>query len=795
MKRWKKILFAALLAPPLLLIGGLAVLRWKFPPERLRALALDWARDHLHREVRLGAVRWGGFGLEISDLDIRERAGFPEGSFLSARRLLLRPNYFMLLSRRFGVDTLHADALQVHLRRRADGTLNIDDLSPSGPSAAPPSSGTPSLDTSLWVRKIALTEGRLRWTDDTNGNHLDLHPFRFGVTSFSLQTPFEANMSGGLTGRWDKKPLAATFSLEADASLPETSLNIRRGEFSMNGSTFTLRGSLKIGEPPTLDLTVGLRPFFADSLAPFVPLPTEARGLRAQGELRVEGTPKSLRTTGTLALSSPGASGDFGLDLSFSPGTTPVTFNATLSPKKIALAPGGPAGDFSAEGPLDGSLGLQGTPEAVDFTWDLDVTHCRLSKNALFEKPAPWPLRVKGAGKFTPGQIRLASLTLDSAAGNLQLSGRVWEADKSQRFDLKTTAPGLDLWAVKDLLPDLRSLAPRGRLGWDLRLDGDTESPRAQGTLTLEDLGASPLPGASLDALRGTLTLAPDALTAPDLRGRWMGSPFQTSLAVRKFSRPDVTLNGRLDRLDMDKTLAVFSSTPPAPAAPGTAAAPLGPPPLAKLTGQFLVGELSHRTLWVKDFSLKYALADLGPDLRTARGTVGLATGAGKVRDIPLAQKISQFVKKDTADVPFDKATAQFRLAEGVLSTDDFLLQSRSADLGLKGTVRLTDLDAALSLTAILPAGALGGSVGEWTAGPDGRPRLGATLKGPLTDPTLRPEVSQAAEKAAKDLLKKGLEKWGVLPSSVDKSSDTDKAVDRAVEQGKKALEKLFKRR
>jgi hypothetical protein len=275
-----------------------------------------------------------------------------------------------------------------------------------------------------------------------------------------------------------------------------------------------------------------------------------------------------------------------------------------------------------------------------------------------------------------------------------------------------------------------------------------------------------------------------------------MGSPFVVSFSAQHLSRPEVSFNGALDRLDVEKTMAVFGSTPPAAGTPASAAPPLGPPPLAKLSGTLTLGEMTHPSLTVKDTVIQTNLAELGPDLSAWRGTLSVTTAEGKIRNIPLAKKLSQFLKKDTAEIPFQKISGRFQMARGLLTTDNFLLESKQADLSAKGNVRMTDMEANVALTAILPVGALGGSVGEWASGPDGRPRLSAKVTGPLTDPTLRADISKTAESAAKDLLKKGLEKWGVIPSSsVDKSSSTEKTVDRAVEQGKKALEKFFKRR
>ncbi|MBI4396705.1 MAG: hypothetical protein HY548_06395, partial [Elusimicrobia bacterium] len=108
---------------------------------------------------------------------------------------------------------------------------------------------------------------------------------------------------------------------------------------------------------------------------------------------------------------------------------------------------------------------------------------------------------------------------------------------------------------------------------------------------------------------------------------------------------------------------------------------------------------------------------------------------------------------------------------QGLLSTQDFIVDSSQADISAKGSVHLVTMMADLRAVFKLPAGAVGGSFGDYFADEDGRPTVEAAIKGPLSDPTITPDLSRAAKKATEDLLKKGLE------------------------QGQKALEKFFKKK
>ncbi|HNI58036.1 MAG TPA: AsmA-like C-terminal region-containing protein [Elusimicrobiota bacterium] len=204
------------------------------------------------------------------------------------------------------------------------------------------------------------------------------------------------------------------------------------------------------------------------------------------------------------------------------------------------------------------------------------------------------------------------------------------------------------------------------------------------------------------------------------------------------------------------------------------------------------MGEATHPYYLGKNFQLKGLLTDLGPDLGQLSGALTLSASDGKIRNLPLAEKINKLMKKDAADLTYKTLGGHFKIERGLLTTEDLAVESDQTDLAAKGRVRLTDFDSDLRATVKLPAGSLGGSLGDWSSGPDGRPTLTAKITGPLTDPKISVDLSQAAKNAAKDLLQKSLEKYR-KPAEGDNGGST--AVDKAVDQGLKSLQKLFKKK
>lgn len=789
--RFRTVLLVLFLAPVALLAAAALFIKLKYPPEKLRALALKWAGDNLHRPVDLGEIHLGLSGLDVSKLSIRERTGFPPGVFFSAERLSVQPNLFMLLSGRIVVRSVFIESPRIALHRREDGVLSIDDLTASS-ATTPAPRPTPAVETSraaFFVRKITLRRGQVRWADAVRGDDLTVKDLTLDLTNFSLATPFDLGLSARLTGKTQGKAVDARLSVDSRLDLPGESLRLRKTVLGLGDSTVTLAGTLQHFSAPQFDIDLGLSPFLADSLAPWADLPAEARGASVKGDLKAKGSLENVTLAGPLAVHTPDFDLDFTIDAQAKPRATPISFDAKVSPTRLQYPSrkGGPG----LTGPLSGTLAAQGTADRVVFSVDLDLSGAEVRYGDAFVKPTKTLLKVAAAGARDAAATVLKSLKLESPLGAIGGHGALRAAKNQSLLDFTVNAPALELDPAAALVPSLRDYAPRGKISLNAKIQGPSSAPQARGNAVLSGVGLTPMPGASLEGLGGSIAFSEDDAALKDFKGKFLGSPFTLALTARRFARPELTYDFKLDRLDLAKLQEIFGSTAAAES-PATPAGPAGPAPIARAEGSIKIGEATHPYYLGKNFQLKGLLTDLGPDLGQLSGALTLSASDGKIRNLPLAEKINKLMKKDAADLTYKTLGGHFKIERGLLTTEDLAVESDQTDLAAKGRVRLTDFDSDLRATVKLPAGSLGGSLGDWSSGPDGRPTLTAKITGPLTDPKISVDLSQAAKNAAKDLLQKSLEKYR-KPAEGDNGGST--AVDKAVDQGLKSLQKLFKKK
>ncbi|KHK00789.1 AsmA family protein [Desulfovibrio sp. TomC] len=196
---------AALLAVLAVAVGlGLPLAaRQAIGPARLRAIAEQALTDALGRQVTLAGEVSIAFtpwlGLSMGPVTVANAAGFGDEPMLSARKLAMTIQVLPLLAKVVSPGSLRADDLTLHLRRRADGRTNWDDL--TTPQDASAGSG--------WTvapqpRAIRLENISVRYDDDVTGRSL-------AVTGARLRT--------GLG-----QPFDFSASFMAAGILPDTSL-------------------------------------------------------------------------------------------------------------------------------------------------------------------------------------------------------------------------------------------------------------------------------------------------------------------------------------------------------------------------------------------------------------------------------------------------------------------------------------------------------------------------------------------------------------------------------------------
>lgn len=472
-------------------------------------------------------------------------------------------------------------------------------------------------------------------------------------------------------------------------------------------------------------------------------------------------------------------------------------FDAKGDITALTLASGPPfPPELALQGPVSFSFTAKGTPQALVTTLSLDCKALSLSYADLFQKPtgAPLSLQTQAAVKDQK-DISFSSLRLTLAGIAFNASGKVSDAAGQPRLNLALKAAPFDVAPLGPLLPSLGQQKLSGRLGFDLTARGPAAAPTINGVVNLRGLGATPMPGFALADLTGDAGLIGDSMSLSPLTGKLNGEAFSLKMFIKHLNRPEVDLEGTLSALDLGKLQAAFTST--APAAGGSSAPPaVGPPPLARTQGSFRLGAAVHPNYVGKDFRLAWNLANVGPDLSKLNGTVQLSAADGRIHDLPLADKINALLKRDAADITYSKLGGHMVITNGVLSTQDFAIDSQQMDIAAQGKVNLVDMQSDLRAVFKLAPGAVRGAMESYFADENGRVTVEASIQGPLTNPTIRPDLSKAAATAAKktvdSLLKKALGGKGTPSDPNAPATDPNQQLEDAA---KKALQNIFKKK
>jgi hypothetical protein len=369
-----------LLGLALLGTAGLVVLYRRFPPDKIKALALARARTSLGREVAFDDLTVGARGLVLRGLNVSERPDFSAGTFLSCREARVAPDWRALLRGRWDVGGVDLQSPRLHLHRDAAGALNIDDLRPAAPTASP---GAPAaVGAAAWtLRHLRLRDASVTFTNDAPAWTAAFSDGDIELGGWSPGAPLRLRAAGSLAGRWERGPFTGTAAFRGTFFPTEDRLAIDEFSLRTGGSVLALAGDIRTFVDPTWDLRLQSSPLTAAALLPFVDLPAALHTARVNGLIAAVGDRRGLTLDLDLSAEAAGVSG--GLVLSgrlVDPfGAPSVDLAGRLS--RLALARDGAAGldasdvsaDITVTGPARGptfDLSLDGGPSAAALgTW------------------------------------------------------------------------------------------------------------------------------------------------------------------------------------------------------------------------------------------------------------------------------------------------------------------------------------------------------------------------------------------------------------------------------------------
>lgn len=710
--RW---LCAALVALALLAAAALFELRRRYPPERIRELAIEKVEPLLGRELKIASATLGLRGLDLSGVEVSEAPDFAAGTFLKAERLSASWSLRALLDRRLDVSELRLSGFDCRLETNAKGELNAASLGkpakaeaspkPVAPAkakrparkAASPASGPGkgAGEFAVSVSRIAAERGTLSYKDAAGrkarveGLEALVTDFKPGA-AFPVKLSFAFKASSGKTQRAGKLAAEGRFDPTGKRG---TAVDLESLRLESEGLTAKLKGKLSLAPDGALALELAALELSKSGVA----LKLEGRLERtASGEGRVslKGPLPALTTKELRAL---GAS---------------VPDGVTLPAGRFALK-AGYAGDRLSLDPLSLSLGDAGL----------------------------------------------------EAKGKVMLGGPDPGLGAQTGLDLAVKTTELPLESLHPLVAPLAAYEVGGKATLALRVTGAAASPVLAGDGRVAGLRARS-GAASLDSAALALKFDPKRAEL-DLKGKLSGADLSLSLDAREYSTsPDLRVEGKLAFLDLGALMASKAADAPGapaeapkagkapPAAPSSGGAPATKPsPAAKSSGKFSIGEIRHPNFQARPADLQWNLTGMEPSLAQLGGKAMVKVGPGRFEELKTlaskhpALKVAFFpfvvVQKTVglARIPlfpaFDKGkfkeiVGDYVFDKGVMTIKDSHMDSDQGYLNTTGTADLgrdrLDLRVAFKL---------GGLLHGKLSGP-----LAFYVRGSLSDPQVKPDVA-----------------------------------------------------
>lgn len=702
MKKLAKVLLIVAVLLAAVLAGAVAVLKKMFPPEKIKAIVAQQAEQKLHRQVRLGRVSLGIFsGISIDDFALSESPDFSRGTFIESGKFTLKFQLLPLLRKQVVIDAVELASPKIRVVRNADGTFNFSDLASASSApqttAAPQKPSGPAQPINLTISKAVISKGKVEFSDLSKSRiKVVVSPIDLTVSGTGLDKPMSVDLAFTLDSWMLGKGLKGTLESKSVVDLKEQRLDIESLSWKMNALTLDLKGKIRNFSRPDLDLSSTLTVLNLRALSGWIPLPPE---------LSVSGKP-------TLTVDLKG-----GLD------------------------------------DLDAGLKLELSKASVDYA-------------DLFHKDDQTGMSLSFKGRVRNQEsAKIDSLELKLASIEASLTGEAYRLQSPDPgLKVRLSLKPFDLKDLSSFSKVAAAYSPSGRLSLEGTVSGTLKSPKADAALRLDDIGAK-YEQYALEALTGKIDATDQTLEVSQLTGR-IGSKgrtpadFKIQASLRDFKQPDIALNADFSELDLGMFTSGGKSEPgrPAPKSGGGPAKPYKGPEI-RAEGKITVAKFIYTTFEGQDLRASWKLSGVTPVLDKMNGTFQMETGKGKIYKTPLLSALAPVLRIDPSGLVYSRIGGHWNIARGDARTEDFRIDSPQVELFAKGSVYLPTARPDLSLIAKLPAGSVGGTIGELSSDEQGRPTFAFRLKGDWKPSLDTSQVQKrAVQKATQEIQKKGQE-------------------------------------
>jgi len=567
-----------------------------FPQEKAKAYAVEKGSELLGRSIAISEIDislMGGLGLQLVDVTLANPAEWEGGEFLTAGNIDLKLQLWPLISGDVRVDRLIINKPRIQLTKQSDGGSNytfeaLEKKAPPGVAEnLPPEAKTAGLAVSF--DQFEIIDGELEYIDEQSGQRVIMRNLNL-TTSLSNPRSGFYESTGNLTVESveikSKEPIPALtveLDYQADFSLKEMSLDLKKADLVLNGLSFAIRGELtnagtaltsrtnvKAGSITVSDLFKLLPPGQLESIADFDvdgdfsldvdldydELRTEAFVYAGSATL-TNLTVKNRSYPGELRLLK--AIVDFkpdNLRLNIEQGTfdgRPLKGHLVITEFDNPLVRGELAGSldlafirpFLPKGTKHEITGMSNldvkfsgrTNDASNFDFSGSLT---ISNGRYFSPMIPEPLeRLELDAYFDTKTARINNLSGQMKSGSFSFNGRVNDlvpfllSDSAESESAYLVIDGqfkgnLDLSFLTPYLPPKGNPVLGGEMDIDITLNGSTAKPErlvSLGRITVagasynDDLLAEPLESFDAD-----LSITPDTITVVKMQAQFPSS-------------------------------------------------------------------------------------------------------------------------------------------------------------------------------------------------------------------------------------------------------------------------------
>lgn len=281
MKKLLKLLLKTVLVLAVLGVAALVALRIMFPPEKIKAIALDYAKNTLHREITFDGLSFNLIGVTLDNFAMSEADSFQAGTFVKADKLSVKVALMPLLKKRVEIATVIVDGLNVNVVKQKDGAFNFDSLIPA-PDETAPQESVQDNDTSssafvLLADKISVTDCNLLYKDLQTGMTAGLEHLNVEINGLDLTEPFDVNVSF-TTEFQEKNGPAVSIPVRIALRVFLANLDLKNAYVTVNNVSanyktvkFALKGGVKDFTAPTAEFSGTISGINNQIFADFLP--------------------------------------------------------------------------------------------------------------------------------------------------------------------------------------------------------------------------------------------------------------------------------------------------------------------------------------------------------------------------------------------------------------------------------------------------------------------------------------------------------------------------------------------